>query len=504
MGIHMDGTPHQSLFVSYAAADAEWVKGSLLPGISLTPNQVRTHENLTPGASMVDEYAKAVEESDYTLIVLTPAFQADQWGRVAVDFASQLNVERRRGALIPLVLKETENPLLQVRSLVKLDFTDATAADTSFTRLRELLAQPPPKVERIDCPYPGLRPFGEHDSKQFFGRETEAKELLARLRGHRFLAVIGPSGSGKSSLVFAGLVPLLRDSGLFGDGDWSALSMRPGTAPLEARTVVIGSKSDPPETGPAFGDLVAKPPEGKLLLVVDQFEELFTAAGEQSAEAAAATNEFQETVRGLAKRDGCHVVITARADFYPDLMTSALWREISDHRVEILPLGPDGLRQAIARPAATAGVYIEEALVERLVADAANEPGSLPLMQEALVFLWEELQGRYIGVEQYEALAGQGGAGDGRRTGLQVAMARHADMVFSDLATDEERAIARRIFLRLIQFGEGRADTRRQQRLADLLSVSDDPDLFRKTLDHLVDNRLLIRSGSARDGSDGR
>jgi hypothetical protein len=500
----MNETPRQSLFVSYAAADAAWVRGSLLPGIGRTPNEVRTHENLTPGQSRVDAFARAVEESDYTLVVLTPAYLVDPWGRVAIDFASHLSVERRRGALIPILVKETEALDLQLRSLVELDFTTRPKADVAITRLRELIAQPPPTVERIDCPYPGLRPFGERDSTHFFGREVEARELLARLRGHRFLAVIGPSGSGKSSLVFAGLVPLLRESRLFGEGAWTALSMRPGIAPGSAQTTVIGSKSDPPESGPMFRDLVATPPQGKFLLVVDQFEELFTAAGEHPEDAAAAASQFQETVRDLAKRDTCHVVITARADFYPDLMTSPLWREISDHRVEILPLGPDGLREAISRPAARVGVYIEEALVERLVADAANEPGALPLMQEALVFLWEELQGRYIGIEQYEVLAGQGEAGAGRRTGLQVAMARHADNVFHELETEEERAIARRIFLRLVQFGEGRADTRRQQRLADLRSVSDDPDLFNRTLDHLVKNRLLIRSGSAQGGPDAR
>ena len=368
--------------------------------------------------------------------------------------------------------------------MVGLDFTEPEQREEGLRKLGAMLNQPLPVIGSIRCPYPGLRPFGERDCEQFFGREDETRQLLARLAKHPFLAVIGPSGSGKSSLVFAGLVPALRQSGLFGDGDWTMLSMRPGTAPLTAPTVVIGT--DPVQAGPPFDALAKAPPTGKTLLVVDQFEELFAVTGRD----APAASQFQEALAALAQQPGCHVMITARADFYPDLMASPLWPHIQQHRYEVLALGDDELRRAIARPAERAGVHIESALVERLVHDAAGEPGALPLMQEVLVYLWEELEGRFIGVEQYEELARQAGGGAGHRSGLQAAMARHADAVFANL-TASQQAIARRILLRLIQFGEGRADTRRQQPVAELRSVSDEPVLFESTLDLLARNRLV-------------
>src|SRR5207247_1309290 len=126
------------------------------------------------------------------------------------------------------------------------------------------------------------------------------------------------------------------------------------------------------------------------------------------------------------------VVLTVRADFYPNLMGSALWREVRAHRAEVAPLDERGLRQAVVGPAEEAGVFVEAALVERLVADAAGEPGMLPFVQETLVLLWERLERRFLALSAYEALvlprsAYRGLGGDSGSTGLQVAMARRAD-----------------------------------------------------------------------------
>ena len=208
-------------------------------------------------------------------------------------------------------------------------------------------------------------------------------------------------------------------------------------------------------------------------------------------------------MRHLAETPHAYVILTARADFYPDLMVAPLWPEIKAHRMEVVPLDEGGLRQAIVRPAEAVGVFIEETLVERLVADAAGEPGVLPLVQETLVLLWERLERRFLPLRAYEALAsppGPPGPSGGERTGLQVAMARRAEAALAALSTPEQQAIARRIFLRLVQFGEGRADTRRQQPIAELQSATDDPLLFERTLHHLADRRLLTLGGEERSG----
>jgi hypothetical protein len=242
----------------------------------------------------------------------------------------------------------------------------------------------------------------------------------------------------------------------------------------------------------------------RLLLVIDQFEESFAVASPEEAA------PFHAAIARLAAVPECFVVLTVRADFYPELMASSLWPEIKGHRLEVLPLDERGLRVAITRPAEDTGVYVEAALVERLAADAAGEPGVLPLVQETLVLLWEKLERRFLPLSAYEALVLPRRAYGPKiemtgppRTGLQVAMARRADAALAALSA-EQQAIARRIFLRLIQFGEGRADTRRQQPEAALRAAADAPDAFDETLRHLVDARLLTVSGDERGTRDGR
>ena len=250
-----------------------------------------------------------------------------------------------------------------------------------------------------------------------------------------------------------------------------------------------GDPADGPQTIAAL--LASQPGAQRALLVVDQFEELFTLAREGS-------DDFQQALLDLSRTPGCYVVLTVRADFYPNLMASTLWPEIQAHRFEVLPLRENGLRQAIVRPAEDVGVHVEAALVERLVADAAGEPGILPLVQETLVLLWERLERRLLPLRAYEALVLPRSTHDLRdastRTGLEVALVLRADAALSKLSL-EQQAIARRVFLRLVQFGQGRPDTRRQQTVGALRAAGDNPTLHDQTLDHLIRNRLLTASG---------
>ena len=230
--------------------------------------------------------------------------------------------------------------------------------------------------------------------------------------------------------------------------------------------------------------LGANAPSQQLLLVVDQFEELFTQAerAEQS--------RFISAIGALQADPRCTVILTMRADFYPELMNSALWPVDPSRRLEVAVLRGDALRQAIQQPAEAVGACLEAGLVERLLADAADEPGALPLLQETMVLLWAAMQRRLLPLQAYLQL------GSGGRSGLAVALATKADATLAALPPDRQR-IARRIFLRLVQFGEGRADVRRQQSVAELQSQTDDPPVFAQTLQYLADNRLLTLSGAA-------
>jgi len=473
------------LFISHADADRAWVEGYLLD--ALTQAGVRCHSEaaFALGVPRLLEFERAVQQSQRTLLVLSPAYLAEGFNQFTDLLAQSYGLETATWPVIPLILHPVKLPP-RLAMLTALDATDPALWLAVVERLCAELQRPlPGPASKPSCPFPGTLPFSEDDSGRFFGRDKEVQALLERLRLHPFLTVIGPSGSGKSSLVFAGLVPALRKSGLFGPGGWLVRTLRPGETPLAALVAALdGDLADPAQ---AVSELLAMQPDACcLLLIIDQFEELFTLARQDTA-------SFQKTLLRLAETSNCYVVLTVRADFYPDLMGTPLWWEIQAHRLEVLPLGEDGLRQSIVRPAEDVGAFVEVGLVERLVADAAGEPGILPLLQETLVLLWERLERQFLPLNAYEALGGAG------RTGLQVAMARRADDALAGLRKPGQKKIARRIFLRLVQFGEGRADTRRQQPIAALCAASDEPRLFDQTLRYLTDNRLLTLSGEEGD-----
>ena len=272
--------------------------------------------------------------------------------------------------------------------------------------------------------------------------------------------------------------------------------MRPGARPLN--TLKTKLNDDLTEPTQAVADLLRTHPQvERLLLVVDQFEELFTIASQETPDAKEQeVIPFQETLLRLSQVSNCYVVLTVRADFYSDLMSCLLWQKIRTHRFEVVPLDETGLREAIVRPAEDVGVFIEPVLVDRLVTDSVGEPGILPFVQETLVLLWQRIERRFLPLRAYESLIlvlprnvyGR------KPTGLEVAVALHADAALGDLANEQQATIARRIFLRLIQFGEGREDTRRQQPVNALRAANEDSELFDQILEHLVTRRLLTLS----------
>jgi hypothetical protein len=247
----------------------------------------------------------------------------------------------------------------------------------------------------------------------------------------------------------------------------------------------------------ALGDPEVKPAEAasrllsatlstrRLPLVVDQYEALFTQS--QPADVA----PFQEALRRLIQVPRCYVVLTARADCYPQLMDGPLWPEIQARRYEMLGLDKRGVEEAIVQPAKAMQVFVETSLVERLKADVDGQPGVLPLLQETLVLLWDDLQWRLLPVSAYEGL------GTDQRTRLQRAIAIRADDALSKLS-ETETAIARRIFLRLVLFGE-RGPTPRQQRVGELRNAADNAAGFDKVLEHLTKLRLLTLGGGEED-----
>src|SRR6476469_9177729 len=477
------------LFVSYADGDRTWVEGYLLDSLKQAEINYLSEAAFTLGAPRLREFERAIQQSHRTLLVLSKAYAVDSSNDLVSFLAQSYCNNIQTWPVIPLIYEPVELPL-GLQMLVPLDVTDPSEWEAAVARLCNDLKQTiPAPLPRLECPYPGMIPFSEATSDRFFGRDQEIDELIERLRLYPLMTVIGPSGSGKSSLVFAGLIPKLRRSGLFGVGEWLVLTMRPGETPQTTLKGLLNSDlSVIPHTVTKL--LANQPNTQQLLLVVDQFEELFTlSANEASC--------FQDILLRLAGTPNCYVVLTVRADFYPELMVSPLWQAIELQRMEVVPLDEERLRQAILKPAEDIGVFIEPGLLEKLVDDASGEPGVLPLIQETLVLLWERIERRFLPRQAYDGLSSE------HHTGLQVAIARRADASLATLTINREKqqAIARRVFLRLVQFGEGRADTRRQQPLEALQAVGDDPGLFSNNLDCLVKNRLLTLSGDENNKS---
>jgi WD40 repeat protein len=469
------------LFIVYAPDDAEFVHGYLLPAINLPPSRVLLVDRLTPGALVVSEIERAVSRSRFTVAVLSPAYLADCWAALGEQFASYHGVDGAQ--LIPLRLKDAILPL-RLEARVSLDFTDRARWEPEAARLRELLQTTPPADERILCPYPGMREFRADEADHFFGRQDELSDLIGRLdRGVREIYVIGPSGSGKSSLVQAGLLHALDPGASQQHRRFAARSMRPGELPIERLGKVL--EGDPAKPAAAIDALLARhPPADRLLVFIDQLEELFTLASVDERQ------RFAAALRALRDVPSCYLVLALRADFFGALMESSLWPDLVGRisRIEVGPLRGRALAGAIAGPALRVGVYVEARLCDRLVAEAASEPGALPHVQETLRMLWEHRSHRVLGLTAYERL-GDGGSG------LHAALARLADSAMGTL-TPAQQTIARRVLVRLVSFGEGRADTRRQQPVQALRSAVDEEEAFTYVLQHLVNHRLVTLDGA--------
>jgi serine/threonine protein kinase/WD40 repeat protein len=317
-------------------------------------------------------------------------------------------------------------------------------------------------------PYLGLRAFTESDATAFHGRARTVDELLGRLRDPdlRLLAVVGPSGSGKSSLVRAGLLPAIRSGALPGSAAWFVTTMTPGSRPFESlETALLRVAVNPPaalteqlrdgDRGILRGLRRALPEDGsQVVVVIDQLEELF--AGDVP------TIERDQFLRGLAvaaTEPGSPVrfVVTLRADFFDDPLRHADFAPLLKRgTVAITPLAPDELEEAITEPAADVGVGFEPGLVAEIIADVAGQPGALPLLQFALTQAFDHSDGPTITVDDYRSVGGLAGA-----------LARRADALFTD-AEPAEQVAMQRLFGRLVTLVDAGSDTRRRVRRSEL------------------------------------
>ncbi|MEV4637701.1 hypothetical protein AB0J80_10145 [Actinoplanes sp. NPDC049548] len=302
-------------------------------------------------------------------------------------------------------------------------------------------------------PYPGLAMFQPGDAKLFFGRAALVEDLMRRLEQRRFLAVFGASGAGKSSVVRAGVVPA------FGG---PAVVLTPGAHPMAELAVQLGRHAGVPAGGlldelredPARAPLLVRqglrdvPADVDLLMVVDQFEEVFAScrdAGERT--------DFVAALLAMCREpDGpARVVLAARADHYDRFAAyPELLAVLADSQVLIGGMSPAQLREAVTRPAEQCGARVEGALVATIVAEVGDSPGALPLAAHALREAWHRRQGAMVTLAGYQAAGGVAGA-----------VAHTAEQAYERLS-ERERLVAQRVLLRMVDVGSDGLITRRR------------------------------------------
>jgi DNA-binding SARP family transcriptional activator len=337
-------------------------------------------------------------------------------------------------------------------------------------------------------PYKGLEYFDLIDAPRFFGRDELVGRLAARVRERNFLAVIGASGSGKSSLVRAGLVPALV-AWKGPTGEYRVIVITPTARPLESLAVALTPAGGTPGDVASLIDSLAEDPrtlrlairtsvdQGGSLLVVDQFEELFTECDDERERGAFIEN----LVDAAEKNGGASVVFTLRADFYGQCARYAALRDgLAANQEYIGPMTAPELRRAIEEPARRAGWEFEPGLVDLLLRDVGDEPGALPLLSHALLETWKRRRGRTMTLESYAESGGVHGA-----------IARTAESVYNQRLTATERDVAKGIFLRLAAFGNEAQTTRRRVAIRDLAPSERQRPVVDQVLGILAEARLV-------------
>lgn len=371
-------------------------------------------------------------------------------------------------------------------------------------------------------PFKGLQHFDQGDTDLFFGREELTAKLVARLRASQFLSVIvGASGSGKSSLVRAGLVPALRNLTKNGEGSAQGDGSRvivitPTAHPLEALASALTHDSESVTATATLMDDLAKDPRSlylflrrgmadrrlqiadsdsptaishspfairHMLLVVDQFEELFTLCRDELEREQFIDNllyAISESASDAVAPSALTVVITLRADFYAHLAQYPELRDaVAKQQEYIGPMTTEELRRAIQEPARRGHWDFEPGLVDLMLRDVGDEPGALPLLSHVLLETWKRRNGHTLTLKGYHDAGGVHGA-----------IAQTADSTYQQLLP-EQQPIARNIFLRLTELGEGTEDTRRRAPIQELIPRPADAETVRAVLNVLAQARLI-------------
>jgi WD40 repeat protein len=499
---------------------------------------------LAPGREFQPALAEGLRDSKTCVVFLGPN-GLGPWQKQELQVAID---ERARDAafhVIPVLLPGTERPrrgdVAHLEFLINASWVEFLTTLDDERAFRSLVwgitgtksLESDKRYEGV-CPYRGLEAFRPDDAKFFFGRANLTGWLVSALRrevraapGVRFLGVLGPSGSGKSSVVLAGLVPRLKAGAIEGSARWPVAVLRPGDDPLKnlaagvvPRFLPAGALPDAAQVLKLIDDLRAdartldvfaqmalsgQPEDVQLAVVVDQFEEVFTHRPQDDQARARFRKDrdqfFANLLHAAAAAGGrVAVVLMMRSDFLSACATfPQLAAVLSAHQEVVGPMTAAELREAIERPAFCVGCEAEPGLTERLLGDVEGQPGALPLLQFALTEVWKKREVRQLTLRAYTEL---GKDDRGERRGIEGVLEHRANEIYRNLRP-EDQDLCRRLFLRLVQPGDGTEDTKRRVPYRELLP--DDParaEAVKRLVRTLADRdaRLLTTEGADATG----
>lgn len=452
--------------------------------------------NLIPGDPWQEGIEDALNECNCCLVFVGKEGNIGPWQNVEMRAAIDHQVSTQRLRVIPVLLPNSERgdksqlPTFLVRN-GWVEFRYSLDEPETFARLIAGIKGVKPSIKGdlidVENPYRGLQVFDVKHSRFFFGRSvvvewlldtirpSDSSESSARFKDNRFLAIIGASGSGKSSVARAGLLAALRNGQLPNSERWPIIIVKPGEKPLQSLALSIISHSELPEYCrtelPALIDKFYEQPLGlhylalewlkgnerqRLVILIDQFEEVFTLCKDEVER-----KIFIDILLNSAYESTGQVIVikTLRADFYPNLTPhDRLSRAIEAHQYLLNPLSEDELTEAITMPAQLSGAEVHQLLVEDLVKDTIKQPGSLPLLQFALSQLWEQRSGRILQLQEYRLFGGLTGVLEEQANKVY----EWEDYPKKIRRSHKSQTQLRLVFRRLVQIGEGSKDIRRR------------------------------------------
>jgi hypothetical protein len=504
----------RDVFLSYRSSDRDQVEGfaSALRESGLSVFLDR--HSLVAGSSWSLALEQALGSARAVLVFQGPATGLSYFQRLEAELAIRLQSEAKdRGEVfpvIPVLLPGARPESSFLWSNHAIDLREPGQELLAVQALHRALVQTDDEsVEHTGaiaiCPYRALEAFREEDAALFFGRDAVASELVARVEDHDIVAVIGASGSGKSSVVHAGLIPRLRRLRA-PQRAWDVVSMRPGADPFDALGCALQPVLEPIieedqsiSRGHSLGAQLAQAEQSlvsavervlarsnhgrRLLLVVDQFEELFTQTRSDVA------RSFVDALFDALARTPLSIAITLRADFYAQAI--ALDRRLSERlpkrTVNLSALDRRELRAVVEGPANRVGLRFEAGLVERILDQVERQPGALPLLEFALSTLWDKRERREIRHVHYDAIGEVAGA-----------ISRRAERVLRG-AESSDHVAAANLFLRLVRVSESEeahSDARVRVRIGALSAAE------RAVMARFIDARLIVlRSGEVEPAS---